>query len=568
MSEIDRQEVLELFRTEADEGLEAMEHALVVLEANPYDDEALSTLFRAVHTLKGNAAALGFVPLTELAHAIEDILDRLRKRSLDVSPDLVTLLLRCVDGLGRMVPAAAAGNDEAPAEHRALLAELAARVGSGSARPEAERKGSLDHDAFFDDRNGWNRRGRTMRVDVDKLDRMLNLMGELTIARGRVAETLRLAEEPRAREALELHRHADRLFTDLQELVTRARMVPIGPVFRQQVRAVRDIATARGKRARLVVEGADVEVDTSVIEHLRDPLTHMIRNALDHGVETPEARAAAGKDPCGTITLRAWAEGGSIVIEVADDGRGLDRERIAEKARVLGLSASPESLSEPELLRLIFEPGFSTAGTVTDLSGRGVGMDVVRRNVEALRGTVGIESQPGQGATVTLRLPLTLAIIDGFAVLAGGETFVVPMDVVSECLALPAAGGRARRTGVINLRGAALPYVRLRDHFGLASSAATRESVVVTRHEGGELGLVVDALCGESQAVIKPLSRLVGNVPGISGCTILGSGRVALILDLPALWRRAVTDGAETAPGCSLRSPRPLPDALSGEERC
>jgi two-component system chemotaxis sensor kinase CheA len=340
-------------------------------------------------------------------------------------------------------------------------------------------------------------------------------------------------------------------------------------VFRQQVRAVRDIATARGKRARLVVEGADVEVDMSVIEHLRDPLTHMIRNALDHGIEAPEAREVAGKDPCGTITLRALAEGGSIVIEIADDGRGLDRERIAEKARASGLAPNPESLSDPELMRLVLEPGFSTAGAVTDLSGRGVGMDVVRRNVEALRGSVGIESRPGRGATVTLRLPLTLAIIDGFAVGVGGETFVVPMDVVSECLALPEADGSPRRRGVVNLRGAALPYVRLRDHFALPAGPSARESVVVTRHEGGELGLVVDALYGESQAVIKPLSRLLGDLPGISGCTILGSGRVALILDLPALWRRAVADGVETTPtDASNTVSRPLPDALSGEQRC
>jgi two-component system chemotaxis sensor kinase CheA len=566
MSEIDHQAAVELFLAESEEGLQAMEHALVALEVHPADDEALATLFRAVHTLKGNAFALGFAPLSELAHAMEDVLDRLRKRSLDVSPDLVTLLLRAVDGLGRMVPALAAGVDETPADHRTLLAELAAYTGRRPARDAGEKRPAPD-DAFPDDRAGWNGRGRTLRVDVDKLDRILNLMGELTIARGRVSETLRLAEEPRAREALELHRHSDRLFTDLQDLVTRARMVPIGPVFRQQVRAVRDIATARGKRARLLVEGTDVEVDTSVIEHLRDPLTHMIRNALDHGIETPEAREVAGKDPCGTITLRARAEGGSIVIEVADDGRGLDRERIAEKARASGLAASPESLSDPELMRLVLEPGFSTARAVTDLSGRGVGMDVVRRNVEALRGSVGIESRSGLGATVTLRLPLTLAIIDGFAVGVGDETFVVPMNVVSECLALPEA--RRRRRGVVNLRGVALPYLRLRDHFALPPAPSPRESVVVTRHEGGELGLVVDALYGESQAVIKPLSRLLGDVPGISGCTILGSGRVALILDLPALWRRAVLDGAETTPTDGSNTlPRPLPDAPSGEQRC
>jgi two-component system chemotaxis sensor kinase CheA len=555
MSETDYEAALRLFFTEAEEGLQAMEHSLVRLEVHPDDDEAVAELFRAVHTLKGNASSLGFAPLAELAHGMEDVLERLRKRTLEVSPDLVTLLLRAVDGLGRLVPAAALRSEDLDTEGRALLSRLRTSLGSASVNGEAAPASLFADEAAVDGRNGWNGGGRTMRVDVDKLDRMLNLLGELTIARGRVNETLGRADDPRAREAFELHRHSDRLFTDLQELVTRARMVPVGPVFRQQLRGVRDIATARGKRARLIVEGADVEVDTSVIEHLRDPLTHMVRNALDHGIEPPDVREALGKDPCGVVTLRAVAEAGCIVIEVADDGKGLDRDRIAERARLSGLAPMPESLSDPELIRLVFEPGFSTAASVSDLSGRGVGMDVVRRNIESLRGTVGIESRPGRGTTVTIRLPLTLAIIDGFAVAVAGETYVIPMGAVSECLALPDHERSPRPSGILNLRGQALPYLRLRDHFGLPWSEHARESVVVTEHEGGALGLVVDALHGESQAVIKPLGRLLGNVPGISGCTILGNGRVALILDLPALWRKAVTDvdaGSVPAPGDKL----------------
>jgi two-component system chemotaxis sensor kinase CheA len=353
---------------------------------------------------------------------------------------------------------------------------------------------------------------------------------------------------------LEAHHETDRLFLDLQEQIMQARMVPVGPVFRRHERTVRDVALAHGKQAYLVVEGDEVEVDTAVVEHMRDPLTHMIRNALDHGIEPPERRAAAGKPRAGRVTLRARRDASSIVIEVSDDGAGLDLDGIRRVAAERGIDTS--RLREADLKALIFHPGFSTAPEVTDLSGRGVGLEVVRRNVELLRGAIAVDSEPGVGTTVSIRLPLTLAIIDGFSVGVGEETYIVPLDAVVECIELPReVGDRSAGAGILDVRGAALPFLRLRELFGLPGGAPGRENVVVVRQEGelngGLAGIAVDALHGRSQTVIKPLGQMFRGVPGIAGSTILGSGRIALILDVPALLREAV---ARHAGGSSLGS--------------
>ena len=321
----------------------------------------------------------------------------------------------------------------------------------------------------------------------------------------------------------------------------KARMVPIGPSFHQHVRTVRDVASAHGKQARLVVEGEDVAVDTAVVEYVRDPLIHMVRNALDHGIEPPDARRAAGKDPAGRLTLRAFHEAGSMVIEVEDDGAGLDRERIAKKAVAMGLAAEAARLSDEDLARIVFEPGFSTAEKVTELSGRGVGMDVVRRNVEALRGSVAIASERGKGTTVTIRVPLTLAIIQGFKVGIGDEAYILPLDAVVECLELPASESASPTAhGVVNLRGKPLPYLRLRDHFDLEGSRPARENVVVVQHGALSAGIVVDELHGESSTVIKPLGTMFKGIPGVAGSSILGNGRVALILDIAGILRETL----------------------------
>jgi len=328
-------------------------------------------------------------------------------------------------------------------------------------------------------------------------------------------------------------------------------MVPVGPLLRQYARTVRDVARAHGKVARLVIEGGDVEVDTAVIERIRDPLTHMIRNAIDHGLESPEMRREQGKDPCGTITLRASHDAGDIVVALSDDGAGFSQARIAAQAKARGLCQRPEELSEEDLYQMVFEPGFSTAEAVSDLSGRGVGMDVVRRSIEALRGTIRIQSEEGRGSTIAIRLPLTLATIESFSVGAGGEVYILPLKSVVECLELRPGQLSRRGDELIEVRGEMIPCVRLRELFGLWGPAPLRESVVVVEHEHRRAALAVDALYGEGRAVIKPLGRLFRGVPGVAGSTILGNGRIALILDAASLLaemsRRVGEQGASAA---------------------
>jgi two-component system chemotaxis sensor kinase CheA len=313
-------------------------------------------------------------------------------------------------------------------------------------------------------------------------------------------------------------------------------MVQIGPTFSRFQRIVRDVAREIGKEIRLDIGGAETELDKTLIESITDPLTHLVRNAIDHGIETAEVRRNRGKNAEGVVRLDAYHDSGSVVIEVADDGGGLKRERIVAKAIERGLITDGTSLSDREAFSLIFEPGFSTAEKVTNLSGRGVGMDVVKRNVNDLRGTVELDSKEGEGTIVRIRLPLTLAIIDGFLVGVGTSSFVIPLELVEECVEL----GEEHRSAegdrhYINLRGTVLPFIRLREMFSVRSSASRRESIVVIRCAGKRFGIVVDELLGELQTVIKPLSRLFSRIRGIGGSTILGTGQLALILDVPSL---------------------------------
>ena len=546
---IDRAELIPIFIAESEENLRAMELGFVQLETTPGDLETLQAIFRAAHTIKGNAASLAFPSLARFAHGMEDVLDRLRTGTTALTTPLATLLLRCVDALRQLIEGAATGADDVRPEQLELLEDLKLEADGGldtthrdaatAASERVERRTGADRRSEPRDGKG---RPQTLRVDIDKLDRMLNLTGEIAVARERLTGLLDGTDGALAiDEILEAHRSADRLFLDLQEEVMKVRMVPLGPTFRQFVRTVRDVATAQGKQAVVDVQGEDVGVDMNVIEHLRDPLTHIVRNAVDHGIETPARRSDAGKDPRGRILLQAWHEGGSIVIQVQDDGAGLDRARIIERARTMGYTSDLDTLSDGDVYRLILDAGFSTAPEVTEYSGRGVGMDVVRRNVEQLRGSIAIDSRLGAGTTFTLRLPLTLAIIRGFAVGVEGETYVMPLDAVVECIEFPRVNiSDAGSRGVINLRGQALPYLRLRECFRLGGMPPERENVLVLRVQEQRVGLVVDRLFGESQTVIKPLGRVLGELPGVSGSAILGNGRVALILDVEGLLREAL----------------------------
>ncbi len=544
------EQIIKTFAVESVEGLEQMEELLIGLESNSEDEEIIPTIFRVAHTIKGNAASLGYQPLSDFAHAMEDTLAGLRSGEIAVTKPLISLLLQGVDVLRELVASCVAGHCQSKPEHEVLQNRLKEVKGGQGAIDVGDRKTSLDPTSK--QRKAWGRRkedlqdyltgAKSIRVDIHKLDRMLDLSGEIAIAQGRLRQQLEEKFRGSGQEVREIHDQTDRLFNDLQKEIMQVRMVPIGPMLRQFIRMVRDAAERYGKMARLSIEGEDVEVDTTVIEHLKDPITHMVRNALDHGLEAPEIRKARGKNPCGQITLRAYHYAGSIMLELEDDGSGFQKSKILNHAIAMGLVSEAGRLSEEDIYGLVFESGFSTADSVTDLSGRGVGMDVVKRNIEVLRGSIGIRTREGSGSTVTIRLPLTLAIIDGFVVGVGEETYVVPLEAVTECLAFPDDVRRPNEgQGMMMLRGETLPYIRLRDFFHVTGAVPSRENLVVVRHIGGRMGIVVDRLLGEKQAVIKPLGGLFKGLSGLSGATILADGRVALILDVPNLLRRVMS---------------------------
>jgi two-component system chemotaxis sensor kinase CheA len=376
---------------------------------------------------------------------------------------------------------------------------------------------------------------KTVRVDAEKLDQLINLVGELIIEGATSSLLARQSGNPELQESTS---RLSGLVQEVRDSALQLRMVKIGGTFTRFQRVVHDVARELGKDIGLRLSGEDTELDKTVIERIGDPLTHLVRNAMDHGIEPVEHRLAQGKPARGTVSLNAYHDSGSIVIEVGDDGGGLRRDKIFAKAVERGLIDASRVLTDREVYALIFEPGFSTAEAVTNLSGRGVGMDVVKSNITALRGSVDIQSTENVGTTVTVRLPLTLAIINGFQVSAGGSIFVIPLDMVEECVAYSADG----ESHYTNLRGEVLPFVRLREIFDLKAPPASRQNIVVVRHGRDKAGIVVDALNGELQTVIKPLGKMFQRVRAVSGSTIMGSGEVALILDVPALLQSAANE--------------------------
>jgi len=390
---------------------------------------------------------------------------------------------------------------------------------------------------------------RSIRVDADKLDQLINLVGELIIAG---ASVNLIAHKARIVELQESTSKLSMLVEEVRDSALQLRMVKIGATFGRFQRVVHDVSRELGKNVALFINGEDTELDKTVVEKIGDPLMHLVRNSLDHGIESAELRAQRGKPEQGTLVLNAFHDSGSIVITVQDDGGGLKRERILAKAIERGLVESGHHLSDAEVYSLIFEPGFSTAEKITNLSGRGVGLDVVKRNITALRGTVGLSSVEGEGTTVTVRLPLTLAIIDGFLVEVGKSVFAIPLDMIEECIAYTAEPGH----NYTNLRGQVLPFIRVRELFGIKAPPSRSENIVVLKHAGQKAGLVVDKLLGEFQTVIKPLGEMFNQVKCISGSTILGSGDVALILDVPSIVNRCVNDTRNTNP-LSLEHPPP-----------
>jgi two-component system, chemotaxis family, sensor kinase CheA len=378
----------------------------------------------------------------------------------------------------------------------------------------------------------------SIRVKSEKLDALVNLIGELVTVQARLSQIAGSAELADLQSVSE---EVERLTWDLRDQVLTIRMLPIGATFNKFKRLVYDLSRELGKNLQIVSEGAETELDKTVIERLNDPLMHLIRNCVDHGIEAPEVRRQQGKSEVGTIWLSAAHVGASVVIAVCDDGRGIDRTAVRRRAEAAGLLLPGAEIGDRDLLRLILTPGFSTAREVTEVSGRGVGMDVVRRAIDALRGELEITSKAGEGTTFTIKLPLTLAIIDGLLVRIGVENYILPLATVVECLELRCSQTTSSARNIVNVRDKIVPYVRLRDEFSVAGLPPEIEQVVIADIGGEQLGFVVDTVIGEHQTVIKNLGSLYQGVKGISGATILGDGRVALILDPPALQQLAWT---------------------------
>jgi two-component system, chemotaxis family, sensor kinase CheA len=581
------------FLIESQEGLDRMERCLTDLEEKPRDKELLSEIFRAVHTIKGTTGFLGFKRLEKLAHSGENLLGLLRDDKLTANTAVITALLQLLDGLRTILKAIEAKGDEGEGDDTVLIARLdelrapAMQPGNGekskpaatraqrSDAPKAARKdqpplesaasdaiaqaapvtavaeSDLEPAAPSPDANsippaefakpralvGGTTAESTLRVDVALLNRMMNLVGELVLTRNQVLQAT--AADPNM---TLLSRRLDMVTADLRESVMKARMQPVSHIFSKMPRIVRDLSQSLGRRARLRLEGQETELDKSLLEAIKDPLTHAVRNSLDHGIEPPAVREAAGKDPEGLLTLRALQEGGHVVIEVSDDGAGIDVDRVRAKAIERGLVTAERAalLAERELLQLIFLPGFSTAAQVTNVSGRGVGMDVVRTNVEKIGGKVEIDSRAGKGTTLRLRIPLTLAIIPALIVRSLDQSFALPQAALSELVHIPqeqAASGIEwiDNAPLYRLRGRLLPLVFLdgllmpgrdckltanRDHF-----------IAVLDADGRRFGLVVDSLADPEEIVVKPLSAALKDIGLYSGATVLGNADLALILD-------------------------------------
>jgi two-component system, chemotaxis family, sensor kinase CheA len=580
---IDLNRFIGTFFDEAQEHLESIEDQAMALSGD-HDAETLNAIFRAAHSIKGGGGTFGFTQLAEATHEMETLFDALRKGQGRADETTVRLLLDACDVFKAHLARLKAG-DRAPdatmdgvraqlVAYRATMIVSPAKAGaqldpglrrddksenffSAAPEPKKEAYGLFEEPkAAESDKYGLfegaaaalaehNRRkgdSSSIRVSVEKIDRIVNLVGELVIAQA----MLQQAAGGEAAQQDERLGHSlstlDRNTRELQQAVMSIRMMPMEFVFSRFPRLVYDVSKRLGKSVDLRTQGNDTELDKELIELLIDPLTHVVRNAIDHGIESPDERRAAGKPELGTILMRATHRGGSVIIEVQDDGRGLDRDRIISKARELGMHAD-DTMTDTQVFGVIFEAGFSTAKEVTNLSGRGVGMDVVRRNIGSLGGTVHVASVKGQGTTITIQVPLTLAVLDGMIVGVGDEQYIVPLEFVAEAV-MPAAGDIktiVNQPSLVAVRGEHLPLVKLEDLVKLPASETLRPEplCLVVEVDNRRSAMLVDALIGQQQVVVKSLDTNLHSVPGISGATILGDGRVALILDVSSFARSA-----------------------------
>jgi len=557
-------ELMADFILESREHLANIETQVLLLERDSCDREALNSTFRAFHTIKGLAGFLEIPEVQKLAHEVEALLDRARNAELTLTPPAIDIILESADHLNSWLAhlelVLEGSPSEPPAHDSSLYSRIADLVNTGPATqapadaapatdasdaPEAVTREAAPQPAPSK-ANKLRTGANAIKVDTTKLDYLVDMAGEMVIAESLVRHDpeLAAAQNPRLQRNLA---QLTRITAELQKTAMAMRLVPIGPLFQRMARLVRDLARQFGKEVDMATQGDEIELDRTIVEELADPLMHMVRNAMDHGVETPEQRTRQGKNERAVVTLRAQHRAGQVVVEIADDGRGLDRRKIAATAIERGLIASAESLADNEVYNLIFEPGFSTAAQVTNVSGRGVGMDVVRRHIERLRGRIEIRSTPGAGTTFCLKLPLTLAIIDGLVVTVGAERYIVPMFAVREMFRpKPDTLWTVEERGEMALvRGSLLPVLRLYRRFAVAprSEDPLQSVLIVVEVEGRRFGVLVDDLLGKQEVVIKGLGELFRNVSGISGGAILGDGRVGLILDMDRLCRGWMGDG-------------------------
>jgi two-component system chemotaxis sensor kinase CheA len=587
-------DIVEEFLVESHENLDQLDQDLVALEQDPRSRDRLSSIFRTIHTIKGTSGFLAFNRLEEVAHVGENLLSRLRDGALELTPARTDALLHMVDTIRALLAAIEASGGEgsvevagtvvlisaaleetaeveAPAVEAPAVVEVAVAapvvVPSPApvpavetipvpAPPVAVPAAALVEPAGEDEARSGAQPGRravadsTIRVDVDLLDNLMLLVGELVLTRNQIVQYVgRQTDQDLVRASQRLNLIA----SELQEGVMKTRMQPIDHIWSKLPRVVRDLGLQCGKNVRLEMEGRETELDKTLLEAVKDPLTHLVRNSVDHGVEAAAARTAAGKPAEGVLTLRARHESGQVVVEVADDGAGIDPARVGAKAVERGLVTADAlaRMSPADVLQLIFLPGFSTAAAVTNVSGRGVGMDVVKTNIESIGGTIEVESVPGQGTCTRLRIPLTLAIVPALTIECAGDRYAIPQISLQELVALDAEKAAAAvedvgGASVYRLRGELLPLVHLADVLGLTSDRHDGHVVIaVLSSEGRRFGLVVDRVINTEEIVVKAVGGQLKSIGLYSGATVLGDGAVALILDVQALARRALR--AETA---------------------
>ena len=546
------------FLTETNENLAELDVALVTLERTPNDEATLSFIFRLVHTIKGTCGFLGLPRLERVAHAGENVLGKIRDKALTVTPDIVSQILAALDCVKSIVAHLGAAGTEPAGDDADLIATLNATASGQTAAPEPEKNPEPEVAPAAASTVTPTAAVQTIRVTVDVLEDLMTLVSELVLTRNQLLQLARSQENAAFSVPLQRLSH---ITSDLQEGVMKTRMQPIGNAWNKLPRLVRDLSREMNKKIELTMLGADTELDRQVLEFIKDPLTHMVRNSGDHGLETPDERRAAGKPESGRISLNAFHEGGHIIIEIADDGRGLAIDRIKAKALANGLASEAELavMSDDQIARFIFRAGLSTAAKLTAVSGRGVGMDVVKTNIERIGGTVDLKNKPGHGTTFIIKIPLTLAIVSALIVEAGHERFAIPqLSVVELVRARREADGttesvieRINGTPFLRLRRRLLPLVSLSGllQLGVPQTDDDGAYIVVAQVGTNMLGIIVDRVFDTEEIVVKPVTAILRHVTMFSGNTILGDGSVIMILDPNGIARATgIGAGGEAKP--------------------